>query len=447
MRPRSRARAAVAILSVASAIIFPLSGHAANPAPVQTAPTAPPAPVAGPELLSVESNCLNKLSIVGGATPSIASGPGTLSTNGNHLTFRASGHACDSGNETVLTVPARTSIEIHTPSSDNTDYSIADIHGSVDASTGEGTLTIDEASILTLNMAGSGNIHIGRVTERLNVKNNSSGDLSVDTADTSATTLTNMSSGDITISGGSTAILTTRNYSSGDIVLKGSFRDADISVLGSGDVSLGTITRSLTKRVLGSGDLTTADTTGAKITSISTPDKDAVISDVTTNLLDQFNFQKIFQSDRTHTDTSHHDHRGGGNGLIKIAFVVWAVHLFYRYRKTGVVPFHDTAERLARGYAAGMRGWDRHRTSWQDSPVAGASTIARDAWQGFRHATATPQSNATSSVPPGHPLARLQDRLARLEPRIGRLERFVTSSDFGLERQFRELEQAEGTVR
>ncbi|KXV23313.1 hypothetical protein AD935_00665, partial [Gluconobacter japonicus] len=61
--------------------------------------------------------------------------------------------------------------------------------------------------------------------------------------------------------------------------------------------------------------------------------------------------------------------------------------------------------------------------------------------QKLRHASrvepATPDTVALSPA-----LIRLNDRLARLEPRLARMEQFVTSPDFALERQFRDLERS-----
>lgn len=119
------------------------------------------------------------------------------------------------------------------------------------------------------------------------------------------------------------------------------------------------------------------------------------------------------------------------------------MRLFRRYRRTGVLPFRSTLDKAAAGYAEGVRSWSLHRAAWRDTPAASATAVMRDAVTGFRRQPPEPAEDFSRSVPPGHPLARLQDRLVRMERRLGLMEQFVTSPDFSLERQFRDLERAD----
>ncbi|MFT8807955.1 GIN domain-containing protein [Gluconobacter sp.] len=459
MRPRLHARLALIALVGCGMATLPgiaTGGASAEPVVVPPTPPAPPAPPpppsdgspsAGSGTLLIPATCLDRLSIVGGGDAHIVSGSGSLQKHGDRMTFTTSARDCATQDSAVVMVPAQTGINILSSRNSLTTYRVSGVNGELTALTGRGDLDIDQASGLTLNMEGSGTVSVRRVTGRLTAQNFASGDLHIDTLATTSASLTTMSSGDIRISQGSTDVLTVRNYGSADIVLNADARDADITLLGSGDITLQKVSEILKKRPLGSGTISVGETSGARITTVSIPDSSAILSDTTQKILGRLHVRPGNSDDASETP-AHVSHHSGGHGLIglllKIALIVWAVRLFRRYRRTGILPFRSTLDKAAAGYAEGVRSWSRHRAAWRDTPAASATAVVRDAVLGFRRQQPEPAEDFSRSVPPGHPLARLQDRLVRMERRLGRMEQFVTSPDFSLERQFRDLERTDG---
>lgn len=418
--------------------------------PMPPMPAMPPAgiptPVAG--TLVIPATCLDRLSVVGGADAHIVSGSGNLKKHGERLTFTTSAQDCRTQDSAVIMMPPQSSIEIQSPHNRMTSYRVSGINGEITATSGRGDLDIDQTSGLTLNMEGTGNVSIGRATGRLVVKNFGSGDLNIDSLASSTASFTAMSSGDIRINRGSTDVLTVRDYGSADIVLNAEARDADLTLLGSGDITLQKVSETLKKRPLGSGTMSVSQMSGARVTTSTTPDSSAILSDTARKVLDRLHIQLGNPDDDSEAPAPASHHRSGGHGviglLLKIALIVWAVRLFRRYRRTGVLPFRGTMDKAAAGYAEGVRSWSRHSPAWRETPAASATAVFRDAVTGFRRQQPEPAEDFSRSVPPGHPLARLQDRLVRMERRLGRMEQFVTSPDFSLERQFRDLERTDG---
>lgn len=407
----------------------------ADPTVIPPAPPMPPMPAMPPVAgttasvagtLVIPATCLDSLSIVGGADPHIVSSSGSLKKHGERVIFTTSAQDCAAQDNAIVTVPAQTSIEIQSPHNRTTSYRISGINGEVTATSGRGDLEIDQANGLTLNMEGTGDVMVRHVTGRLAVQNFASGDLHIDSLAASTASLTAMSSGDIRIDQGDTDVLTVRDYGSVDIVVNTNARDADVTLLGSGDITLQKISETLKKRPLGSGTISVAQTSGARITT-TTPDGSAILSDTTKKVLGRFHIQLDNSDDDSETAAPAGHHHSGGHGIIslllKIFLIIWAVRLFRRYRRTGVLPFRGALDKAASGYA----GRKRHGHH-----------------EGYRPQFPKPAEDLSCSVAPGHPLARLQDRLARMERRLGLMEQFVTSPDFSLERQFRDLERTDG---
>ncbi|KXV08029.1 hypothetical protein AD931_08425 [Gluconobacter oxydans] len=446
--------ARLALIALLGCGIAALPGTAcAEPAVMPPAPPAPPAPpsleapLAASGTLVIPATCLDRLSVVGGEDAHIVSGSGRLKKHGDRLTFTTSARDCSTQDNAVVMVPAQTGIEILSPRNNMTTYRISGVNGEVTAVTGRGDLEVDQAAGLTLNMEGSGTVSVRHVTGRLTVQNLASGDLHIDSIAAASVNLTAMSSGDIRIGPGDTDVLTVRDYGSADIVLNTRTRDADVTLMGSGDITLQKVSETLKKRPLGSGTISVTESSGARITTSTTPDPSAILSDTARKVFNSFHIQ-LGNSDVDSEAPAHPRHHSGGHGLIglllKIALIVWAVRLFRRYRRTGVLPFRSTLDKAAAGYAEGVRSWSLHRAAWRDTPAATATAVMRDAVTGFRRQQPEPAEDFSRSVPPGHPLARLQDRLVRMERRLGLMEQFVTSPDFSLERQFRDLERADG---
>ncbi|MFT8345044.1 GIN domain-containing protein [Gluconobacter oxydans] len=446
--------ARLALIALLGCGIAALPGTAcAEPAVMPPAPPAPPAPpsleapLAASGTLVIPATCLDRLSVVGGEDAHIVSGSGRLKKHGDRLTFTTSARDCSTQDNAVVMVPAQTGIEILSPRNNMTTYRISGVNGEVTAVTGRGDLEVDQAAGLTLNMEGSGTVSVRHVTGRLTVQNLASGDLHIDSIAAASVNLTAMSSGDIRIGPGDTDVLTVRDYGSADIVLNTRTRDADVTLMGSGDITLQKVSETLKKRPLGSGTISVTESSGARITTSTTPDPSAILSDTARKVFNSFHIQ-LGNSDVDSEAPVHTRHHSGGHGLIslllKIALIVWAVRLFRRYRRTGVLPFRSTLDKAAAGYAEGVRSWSLHRAAWRDTPAATATAVMRDAVTGFRRQQPEPAEDFSRSVPPGHPLARLQDRLVRMERRLGLMEQFVTSPDFSLERQFRDLERADG---
>lgn len=439
-------------LSAPLVLIALLGSHAmAAPAVVPPPPPAPPTPpsfepsAASSETLVIPATCLEHLTVTGGTESRVVTGNGSLTRHGDQLTFTTSAADCAKEPDAVIMVPTRTGIEIRTPHNRATDYRITDINGELTATTGRGNLDVDQVSGLTLIMGGTGDVSVGHAAGRVSVKDFSSGDLHIQSITASDADLTTMSSGNIRIDQGNADVLTVRNYGSADTALNGTVRDADLTLMGSGDIVLGRVVETLKKRAFGSGSITIGETSGARITTVTSPDTSAVLSDTLKNVLNRSNIDFHFGSADSASHTRQHS---GGHGviglLLKIFLIVWLVRLFRRYRKTGVIPFRKTVDKAAAGYAAGVRSWSQRDPEWREAPAASMTAVMKNAVQGFLNHHPEPVEDFSHSVPPGHPLARLQDRLMRMERRIGRMEQFVTSPDFSLERQFRELERTDG---
>ncbi|WP_206033997.1 GIN domain-containing protein [Gluconobacter kondonii] len=451
MRYHLHARLALLALLSCGAAPAPPAPPPAPPAP--PAPPSPPAPssfdassTSSPDTLVIPATCLETLSVVSGPDAHIVSGSGSLKKHGERLTFTTTPQDCVAQDSAVVMVPARTSLDIQSSHNHTTLYRITGVNGDVTAESGHGDLDIDQASGLNLTMTGPGDVSVGRVTGRMTVQSLSSGDLQIGDLAASSASITAMSSGDIRVERGSVDVLTVRDYGSADITLNATARDADLTLLGSGDITLQKASETLKKRPIGSGTLSVEDTAGARITTVTTPDGSAILSDATRKVLDHLDIHMDTpEITFGNTSTVHHSSGHGVIGLLlKIFLIIWAVRLFRRYRRTGVFPFRGTLDKAAAGYAEGVRSWSRHRAAWQETPAASATAVVRDAVLGFRRPQPEPTEDFSRSVPPGHPLARLQDRLARMERRLGLIERCVTSSDFSLERQFRDLERTDG---
>ncbi|GBR67985.1 hypothetical protein AA103587_0570 [Gluconobacter kanchanaburiensis NBRC 103587] len=444
-----------------SALAAPVAAPSAIPVPpVPPVPPAPPAPRSplppvetrtAAATLVIPETCLDHLTVTGGTDARIVAGHGTLDMQEDRLTFTTSAQNCAAQDSAVLMVPAQTNIKIQPPHSHATAYRVSGISGDITATSGSGDLDIDQANSLTLNMEGDGNVSVGLVTGRLAVQSFASGDLDIGNLATSSASFISMSSGDIDVRQGNTDVLTVRDYGSSDIELNATARDADVTLLGSGDITIKKVSEALRKRPLGSGTLSVGETSGARVTTTSAPDGSAILSDATQKILGRLHVQidnpEAASAASSQTHSRGGSHHSGGHGLIglllKIALIVWAVRLFRRYRRTGVLPFRATLDKAAAGYAEGVRSWSQHRAAWRETPAASASAVVKDVLSGFRQPS-EPTEDFSRSVPPGHPLARLQDRLARMERRLGLMEQFVTSPNFSLERQFRDLERTNG---
>lgn len=443
---RARLSAPLALIALMGSPVMAAPVAAPPPPPVPPAPPSLESSAASAGTLVIPKTCLDHLAIIGGPETRLVSGSGRLTHHADRLTFTTSAADCTKETDAVVMVPARTGIEIQMPHDRATTYRITGVNGDLTATTGRGNLDVDQVSGLTLTMGGSGDVSVGHADGRISVKDFSSGDLHIGSIAASGADLTTMSSGDIQIDQGNADVLTVRNYGSADITLNGTVRDADLTLMGSGDIVLDRVTDTLKKRALGSGSITVDETSGARITTLTTPDTSAVLSDTLKDVLNQSHVE--FHFGDAETASSHTSHHSGGHGviglLLKIFLIVWLVRFFRRYRKTGIVPFRKTVDRAAAGYAAGVRSWSQRDPAWRETPAAGVAAVVKNAVQGFRGYQPALPEDFSHSVPPGHPLAQLQDRLLRMERRIGLMEQFVTSPDFSLERQFRELERTDG---
>lgn len=416
--------------------------------------------------LVIRKTCLSHLTITGeNGENQFPDGIHLQSGENGDSVFSANDADCSTDHNTAtLHVPTGTAITIQ--QGGKTSYSIQDVNGALSARTGSGDVIVDSVTGLNLSMLGGGDVRIDHATGTMAIHNFSSGDLTIRNSDVSSADINNMASGDIALDGGKIASLNARSYGSGDINAQISARDAALASFSSGDLHIDTVTGTLTKSSFGSGDITASNTNGAHVTTSHHPDGARITSDTIGAMTSAVGLGPIWDNDDSDeaptTHTSHTEHHGPVH-YIFMGLIIWGViSLVRRHRRKTGEPISAIPQRVwddaSAGYASFVQNWE-HRMAEQRSNASEAHTPphiyytrrAVDLWAEVTH-TAREQRNihrnrrATTteefSAPPGHPLSHLQDRLARMEPRLARMEQFVTSSDFMLERQFRDLERS-----
>ncbi|ANQ40505.1 hypothetical protein BAR24_02915 [Gluconobacter oxydans] len=445
--------------------VFTTSALAQTP-PLPPEPPAPPSPPASTGMntppgrfLDLAPSCLTDLHIRAGVTPSVLSGNAVLTIDGHDkLELSLKDHSCDTDGSAEIEVPMGTNIGFR---GNETHVIATGILGRMSGFTANGDVEIEQASDISLRMTGNGNVSIDRVFGNVKVQNFSNGDLSIGTAQSPDVELVATSSGDLTIKGGWIDTLSIRDMGSSDITAHVWAKAAHLAVYGSGNVTVDRVTKTLSQTHFGSGALNVEATGGAHVETTNKVDGNAIARDVLASLGSHLSATEASHLGNVpillNTHSSHH------HSLIRLIITLVIIGLILRrarrYReRTGQSFFANLWTDASEGYASFVRNWEARMRERRgegahttvEPPHIHYTRRAVDLYEEVVHTAREQKQRHASRVHPSAPdavslnpaLIRLNERLARLEPRLARMEQFVTSPDFALERQFRDLERS-----
>ena len=428
-----------------------------EPPPPPSPPAPPPgnAPSSGPSL-DLAPSCLTDLHIRSGLTPSVVSGNAALiSERPDKLELTLKDQSCNTDTSAEIQVPTGTNIGFR---GNNTHVIATGLLGRMSGFTANGDVEIEQASDILLRITGNGNVSIDRVFGNVKVQNFSNGDLSIAQANSQRIELAATSSGNLLIKDGIVKDLSVRDMGSSDITAHVRTTRAHLELYGSGDVTVDHVSGALSQTHYGSGSLNVQTDPGIHISKTNEVDGNAIARDVLASI-----GSRLPGTDITHattvlnTQSSHH--HSVTRLVITLVIIGLILRRARRYRKrTGQSFFTNLWTDASEGYASFVRNWEarmRERRGEDthtsvEPPHIHYTRRAIDLYEEVIH-TAREQkqrharrvhSSASDGISLSPALIRLNDRLARLEPRLARMEQFVTSQDFALERQFRDLERS-----
>lgn len=139
------------------------------------------------------------------------------------------------------------------------DWTIANVAGQLELSeAGSGDLKAGSAASAKVNVAGSGDVALGRIAGPLNANIAGSGDIRAASIAGDLTARV-AGSGDIHVDGGQARMMTASVAGSGDVAFGGVAQQLDARVMGSGDVRAARVTGAVNKTVMGSGEVRAGD--------------------------------------------------------------------------------------------------------------------------------------------------------------------------------------------
>ena len=429
--------------------------------PTPPAPPSPPTPPAtstpssGPSL-DLAPSCLTDLHIRTGLTPSVLSGNAVLSSTGHDiLELSLKDQSCDTDGSADIQVPEGTSLSFR---GNETQITATGLLGNIRGFTANGDVEIEQARDVSLRMTGSGNVSINTLIGTVKIQNFSNGDLSIGSISSPKADLSATSSGDLLIKSGWVDALSIRNMSSSDITAHIRAKNAHVAVYGSGNVTVDHVSETLSKTHYGSGSLNVQTDPGARIDTTNTVDGNAIARDVLASV-----GSRLQNTDLSHSPTILNTHSSHHHSPLRLILTLVIIGLILRHarryrQRTGQSFFANLWTNAVEGYASFVRNWEvrmRERRGEEahipvEPPHVHYTRRAVDLYQEVIHTAREQRQRHASRVRPATPdtvalspaLIRLNDRLARLEPRLARMEQFVTSPDFALERQFRDLERS-----
>lgn len=440
-------------------VAFTASALAQIP-PEPPAPPKPPAPAvstpsSGPSL-DLAPSCLTDLHIRAGLTPSVLSGNAVL-TNTGHDTLELSlkDQSCNTDGSADIQVPEGTSLSFR---GNETQITATGLLGNISGFTANGDIEIEQARDVSLRMTGSGNVSINTLVGTVKIQNFSNGDLSIGSLSSPKTDLSATSSGDLLIKSGWVDALSIRDMGSSDISAHVRAKTAHVAVYGSGNVTVDHVSETLSQTHYGSGSLNIQTDAGARIETPNRIDGNAIARDVLASV-----GSRLENTDRSHSPIILNTHLSHHHSLLRLILTLVIIGLILRHarryrERTGQSFFVNLWTNAAEGYASFVRNWEarmRERRGEEahtpvEPPHVHYTRRVVDLYQEVLHTAREQKQRHASRVEPATPdtvalspaLIRLNDRLARLEPRLARMEQFVTSPDFALERQFRDLERS-----
>lgn len=139
------------------------------------------------------------------------------------------------------------------------DWTIANVQGQIELSeAGSGDIKAGSAASAKVNVAGSGDVTLGKIAGDLKANIAGSGDIRAASiaGDLNARVA---GSGDVKVDGGQARMMTASVAGSGDVAFGGVAQQLDARVMGSGDVSAARVVGAVNKSVMGSGDVRVGD--------------------------------------------------------------------------------------------------------------------------------------------------------------------------------------------
>lgn len=427
--------------------------------PTPPNPPTPPftvsLPLSGPSL-DLAPSCLTDLHIRTGLTPSVLGGNAVL-TNTGHDTLELSlkDQSCNTEGSADIQVPEGTSLSFR---GNETQITATGLLGNISGFTANGDVEIEQARDVSLRMTGSGNVSINTLVGTVKIQNFSNGDLSIGSLSSPKTDLSATSSGDLLIKNGWVDALSIRDMGSSDISAHVRAKTAHVAVYGSGNVTVDHVSETLSQTHYGSGSLNVQTDPGARIETPNRIDGNAIARDVLASV-----GSKLENTDRSHSPIILNTHLSHHHSLLRLILTLVIIGLILRHarryrERTGQSFFVNLWTNAAEGYASFVRNWEarmRERRGEEahtpvEPPHVHYTRRAVDLYQEIIHTAREQKQRHASQAGPATPdtvtlspaLIRLNDRLSRLEPRLARMEQFVTSPDFALERQFRDLERS-----
>jgi hypothetical protein len=313
--------------------------------------------------------------------------------------------ACDSDmGHLAIMVPPAMPLSVEVAASGN--VTIGDLKGPLKATiSADGDLKVRHASVLQMEIRGSGdatiqavdgpadiaingsgNVRLLRLAGPLKFRQNASGDLAIVQIDSPAVDIESHGSGDVLMLGGHITDLRVRSTGNGDVAMAGRVGTADLSATGGGDIGIKQADGPVARHASGSSSIAVG--AGADIAASAMSKLRASVSG------DDDDDDSV--SGRGATTYHHH-----GGFVHFVAGIVVLGLLFWLWR---IVSRNGGFGRLGRAF--GTR-----------TPSRGAPSAPRD---------------------PG--VVALCDLLAALERRLARVETHVTSREFELNRKFREID-------
>lgn len=211
--------------------------------------------------LYVQQTCLDSLHINAG----INAGAGEASTVPEGIAFRSNGtEAVLEGSSCSGTMTVQVGLDtavILSPS--DTNVTVDGPLAPVVARTGDGNLTVSHASALVLQAAGDGDVSVGTLTGPAAIVSSGSGDIRIGTAAVPELNVLLGGSSDLTVGGGFVGSLAVLDTGSGDARMHGVTGDAYLAALGSGSIRTSMVTGSVQRRSGGMGSVAVGHANGS----------------------------------------------------------------------------------------------------------------------------------------------------------------------------------------
>jgi hypothetical protein len=153
-----------------------------------------------------------------------------------------------------IKLPAGMAIDIRNGGS--TDYTIGAVGGSLRAGlAGSGNVTVETATDLDLNIAGSSDVRIAQLTGPADIRIAGRGGVKIADAAVPSLKIDVRGSGNVSVDQGRIGTLTAAVAGSGNLRIKADVQDATLSTVGSGNIDVAKVSGTLSSTKAGSGSI------------------------------------------------------------------------------------------------------------------------------------------------------------------------------------------------